>query len=179
VPHSFAFCANEWAFNPTETLDSTRLDLERPFLKLHSDRWSLATQVSPISAPGPLLRALDQSALNRISMHVLYLLNLFPRALHAEIVETLLPDRELCRSLRNASYFGVDRSRESLFDDFHHHRRIAHLGLCDEQVKRFGHDDVSIDNKAILATRLFEDGCPTSIKIEFKKNEVTARKNRQ
>jgi hypothetical protein len=41
VPHSFAFCANEWAFDSTKTLDRTRLDLECPFLKLHSDRFRL------------------------------------------------------------------------------------------------------------------------------------------
>ena len=58
----------------------------------------------------------------------------------------------------------MELSRESLFDDFHHHRRIAHLGLANEQVKveqvkMFGHDDLSMYNKAILEARLFEDGC--------------------
>ena len=47
VPRSFAFCANEWAFDSTKTLDRTRLDLDCPFLKLHSDRFRLAIQVSP------------------------------------------------------------------------------------------------------------------------------------
>ena len=46
---------------------------------------------------------------------------------------------------------------KTLLDYFHHHRRVSRLGLRDEQMKVLRHDHISVDDKAVLAARLFQD----------------------
>jgi hypothetical protein len=51
----------------------------------------------------------------------------------------------------------VHLSGKTLLDDLHDHRRIADLGLRDEEVKVFGHNDISVDDEAIFPTRFFQN----------------------
>jgi hypothetical protein len=46
---------------------------------------------------------------------------------------------------------------EALFDNFHRDRGVADFGFGDEQMKVFGHDDVSVNDEAVLTAGLFED----------------------
>jgi hypothetical protein len=51
----------------------------------------------------------------------------------------------------------VQAPRKTLFDNFHDYRGIAHFRFGDEQVKVFGHEDISVHDKTVLATRFFQD----------------------
>jgi hypothetical protein len=51
----------------------------------------------------------------------------------------------------------VRTSGEALLDHLHHHRRIAHFGFGDEQMKVFRHEDISVDDKAIFAPCFLQD----------------------
>jgi hypothetical protein len=46
---------------------------------------------------------------------------------------------------------------EALFDNFHDDRGVTDFGFGDEQMKVFGHDNVSVDDEAVLTAGLFED----------------------
>src|SRR5208282_5605915 len=93
VPHSFAYCANEWALACGKTLDRTTLDFQRPLLKFHAHQSGLPVEIGAETAPPPLLRALHQSPFHRIPVDVTQLLDVLARAPHIEIVEALLPNR--------------------------------------------------------------------------------------
>ena len=107
--------------------------------------------------------SLRQSPLKRVAVHIAQLLDLLAGAPYVEIIEThllnrfpdLLPQDTLFdRSLLSLP---VHLSRETLLDHLHHHRRVTHLGLRDEQMKVLRHDHISVDDKAVLAARLFQD----------------------
>jgi hypothetical protein len=44
-----------------------------------------------------------------------------------------------------------------VFDDFHHEGRITDVGLGDEQMKMLRHDEVAVDDEAILAAGFLQD----------------------
>jgi hypothetical protein len=69
VPHSFAFFANEWVTGPSRAsklLGRTRFDLQRPLLKVHSDRTWFAIEVDSKAAPLPLVRRLYENTRFRV-----------------------------------------------------------------------------------------------------------------
>ncbi len=86
-------------------------------------------------------------------MHVPQLLNMLAFAPNIEIVEALLPDA----LINGVTSFSVDESREAFLHHFHDHRRIADLGLCDQQMEVFGHHHVSVDNEAVSKSRLLQN----------------------
>ena len=95
MPHSFAYVANEWvlpAAAVSERFHRTRLDFQRPFLKVDANQTFLATKVRTEAAPPPLVRLFHQSSLHRIAMHIAEFLDPLPLRPHIEIVEALLPD---------------------------------------------------------------------------------------
>jgi hypothetical protein len=77
---------------------------------------------------------------------------LYPLALtpDIEIIEALLPDRM-------PSFIPLRLAGESLFDHLHHARRIADFRFRDEQMKMFWHDDISVDDEAVLAAGFFQN----------------------
>jgi hypothetical protein len=51
----------------------------------------------------------------------------------------------------------VQASCKTLLDHLHHHRGIAHFRFGDEQMKVLGHEDISVNHKAVLAAGLLQD----------------------
>jgi hypothetical protein len=51
----------------------------------------------------------------------------------------------------------VQAPRKTLFDDFHHHRGIAHFRFGNKQMKMFRHHDISVCDETVLAARFFEN----------------------
>jgi len=51
----------------------------------------------------------------------------------------------------------VEAPRETLLDDLHDHRRIADFWFGKQQMKVFGHDDVSVHDEMIFAAGFFEN----------------------
>ncbi len=96
-------------------------------------------------------------------MHITQLLDSLAFSPHVEIIETFLPYRVRSgipeRDLGRSSSFPklVQAARKPVFDDLHHHGRIAHFRLGDEQMKMFRHYDISVHHEAILAARFFQD----------------------
>jgi len=76
-------------------------------------------------------------------MHVTEFLDPLLRSTDVEIIEALLPDRT------GADATMVKQLGESLLDDFHYDRRIAHIRFGDQEVKVLGHDDVADHHKSI------------------------------
>jgi hypothetical protein len=124
-----------------------------------ADQACLAVLVMAKAAPRPLFRLLDQSALDRIEMHVAQLLNALVLGIDIEIVEARLPDRHGFRAFRRIvpSAPGNHSLRERLFHALHCSRRIAQLRLCHEQVKMFRHHYVSEHGKPMLLPHLLEN----------------------
>jgi len=106
---------------------------------IYSHRAVFSESITPIAAPRPLLRLLDQPPLHRILMHIAQLLDPFARREHVEIIETFLP-HVLCATLKQFPLSGhsppaqrfQNTAREALFYRLHHARRIAHLRLADQ-----------------------------------------------
>jgi hypothetical protein len=164
--HSRTYFANEWALRAavvSKRFHRTSFDLQRPLLKVHSYQTRIATPVGPKTAPPPLVRLLYQPSIHRIAMHIAQLLDPLAFSPHVEIIETFLPYRVrrriAKRNLGRNSPFSklVQAPRKPVFDDLHHHGRIAHFRLGDEQMKMFRHYDISVHHEAILAARFFQD----------------------
>jgi hypothetical protein len=165
VPHSFAFFADEWVPRTAsigKLSNRAALNVERPFLIVHSHQTTLAAPVSAKAAPLPLVGLDHQSALDRVAMHIAQLFDALALAPHVEVVEALLPYRVGSRIPERGLGGGrfaaqVQLTGEALFHDLHDDRGIADFGLGDEQVKVLGHEDVSVNHEAVLAAGLFED----------------------
>jgi hypothetical protein len=165
VPHSFALFANEWVLRSAavpKLLHGTRFDLQRPLLIVHSHQTTLTARVGAKAAPLPLAGLDHQSALHWVAVHVAQLFDALPFAINIEVVEALLPNRVESRIPEcglGGGWFTapVEFAGEAFFDNFHDDRGITDFGFGDEQMKVFGHDDVSVNDEAVPAAGLFED----------------------
>jgi hypothetical protein len=161
VPYSFALFANEWVLRSARAakfLHGTSFDLQQPLLIVHSHQTTLTARVEAEAAPLPLARLEHQSALHWVAVDVAQLFDAFAFAPYVEIVETLLPDRFGSRIPERGLRWGrFELAGEALFDNFHDDRGVADFGFGDEQMKVFGHDDVSVDDEAVLTAGWFED----------------------
>ena len=170
VPHSFAYFANEWesvTLRLTPPHRTPPLDLQRPLLKIHSHQARFPVKVGAETAPSPLLRFGNQSAIHGVSVNVAQLLDALMLCPHVEIIETRLPDMAGRVATGHVVRDGetptlpegksATRAGEAVFDDFHHEGRIADVGLGDQQMKMLRHDDVAVNNEAILAAGFLED----------------------
>jgi hypothetical protein len=91
-------------------------------------------------------------------VHVAQLFDAFAFGPYVEIVETLLPDRFGSRIPERGLRWGrLELTGEAFLDDFHDDRGVADFGFGEEQMKVFGHDNVSVDDEAVLTAGLFED----------------------
>ena len=98
-------------------------------------------------------------------MHVSQLFHAFPSCPYVEIVESSLPERgPLCFGMEHTA---LSRARApllrrqgtggALLKNLHDGRRSSDLGLADEQVDMFRHDDVSHDHEAEALAGLFKN----------------------
>ncbi len=98
-------------------------------------------------------------------MHVPQLLHSLLRSPNVEVIETCLPERSLCRFLREqvalprvASFsLRQQRMRRALLQDLHDRRRAPHLGFGDQQMHMLWHDYVADNYKAIAQARLLQN----------------------
>jgi hypothetical protein len=68
-----------------------------------------------------------------------------------------------------------------VFENLHHHRRIAHLRLRDEEMKMLRHDHVSVHDEAILAACLFqnlEEKVTASGRVQARLSTITTASNK-
>ncbi len=65
-------------------------------------------------------------------------------------MQTLKSYKRFCQIRAAAHAAMVKQLGESLLDDFHHNRRIAHIRFGDQKMKVLGHDDVADHHKPIF-----------------------------
>jgi hypothetical protein len=113
-------------------------------LTLDSYEALFTVSVGPEATPVPVLGCYHKTAFYRIAVYIPHLLDPLLRAANIEILEPLLPDRSGADSAARKQF------RETLFDDFHHDRRIAHLRLGHQEMEMLGHHHVPDHDEAIL-----------------------------
>jgi len=153
------------AWAPRTMVSGDLSSVELSFLLLvRQHRAALILRVVAKTAPPPLLRFQHQSALHRIAVHVMQLLDSFALAPDVEVVEALLPDVPWFRlpkqPLRSRTALALRVQHvlsEPLFEDLHHRRGRARLRLADEHVEMLGHDHIADYDEAIALAGLFEE----------------------
>jgi hypothetical protein len=100
-------------------------------------------------------------------MYVTQLLEPFHLGENDEVIKSRLPDtagfrqglseRKVIGVMRVLPHTGQKAPRESLFQGFHHVGWISSLGLGQQQMYVFGHNDVPDDNQVITTANLLED----------------------
>ena len=118
VPHPCrAFCDRMGilTLKDNRTFDSQPLALPRSPLRLDLNRALNPGNIVAETAPQPILRPLNQSALHRIAVHVAELLHPFALAPYVEIIKSALPHMLGCRAkqLRLRRRFSSARKRFS------------------------------------------------------------------
>jgi hypothetical protein len=101
-------------------------------------------RVIAVTAPSPLLRRRDQSALHRIPVHIVQFLNdLFLRE-YVEVIRSGQPEcwrKIVIRRARAAP--GKALPRHPLLQDLYSYRNISIVGLANEQMEILRHDHVA------------------------------------
>jgi hypothetical protein len=130
--------------------------------RVHRDRTFLAEGVEAEAAPAPLLRALHQSARDRIAMHVAQFLDALLLGPNVEVVEARLPEA-LGDGVWEKSHLQIFPTplplyppRDALLQCLDHGRKIIALGFADEKMNVLGHDDVADHGELIVAGGLFK-----------------------
>ena len=118
------------------------------------------------TAPGPILRVIDQSSLQRIHVHVVKLLDSLLQAPDVEVVKPSLPHSRLRRLAAfkvqiqlssGRSLLAAQAARDSLLQNLNHSRRRSLGRLSDQQMNVIRHDHVTHQRKTIAVPDLAEN----------------------
>jgi hypothetical protein len=130
---------------------------------VNADQPVLEIRVEGKTAPGPVLRVIDQFPFQRIHMHVVKFFDSLLQTPHVEIIETPLPKTRqriatACKGQiqlrRGSALLATQAARDALLQNLNHRGRCSSHRLADEQVNVLGHDNISDQRKSVAVAHL-------------------------
>ena len=128
-----------------------------------ADQPVFGIRVEGKTAPGPVLRVIDQLSVQRIHVHVVKFFDPLLQTPHVEIIEASLPKarQRLVATCKHQmqlsggrSPFRAQAARDALFQNLNDGRRRSFDRFADEQMDVLRHDDVAHQGEAVAIAHL-------------------------